>query len=184
MQTVQKILKQLLTQIAKQKNCDDINKLQLPSVKPLTFEVFIRENLESIFISNYRNRSKTNLSKTNTTNNEDYVEYIKTLSNEKTMMIFTDGSALGNPEPTDLGVFIKKNGSESIEIIIAHSVTKINTSYQGELETIRIGTTYAKENKHFYRKPTYICGQPSNNTSHNRAKSSMTKTTMTSPSQK
>ena len=30
---LQKILKQLLTQI-KQKNCDDINKLQLPSVKP------------------------------------------------------------------------------------------------------------------------------------------------------
>ena len=45
------------------------------------------------------------------------------------MMIFTDGSALGNQEPTDLGVVIKKSGLESIEIIIAHAVTKINTSY-------------------------------------------------------
>ena len=35
----QRILK-LLTQIAEQKNCDDINKLQLPSVNPQTFEVF------------------------------------------------------------------------------------------------------------------------------------------------
>ena len=36
----QKILKQLLTQIAKHKNCHDINKLQLPSVNPQIFEVF------------------------------------------------------------------------------------------------------------------------------------------------
>ena len=107
---LQKILKQLLTQIAKQKNYDDINKLQLPSVKPQTFEVFIIENLENIFPNNYRNRLKTNLSKTNTTNNKDCIEYIKSLSNEKTMMIFTDGSALGNPEATGSGVVIKKNG--------------------------------------------------------------------------
>ena len=99
---MQKILKQLLTQIAKQKNCDDINKLQLPSVNPQTFEVFTIDNLVSIFPSNYRNRSKLKISKTNTTNNEDYIDYIKTLSNEKTMMIFTDGSALGNPGPRSL----------------------------------------------------------------------------------
>ena len=45
----------LLTQIAKQKNCDEINKLQLPSVNPQTFEVFTIDNLEIIFPSNYRN---------------------------------------------------------------------------------------------------------------------------------
>ena len=61
------------------------------------------------------------------------------------MTIFTDGSALGNPGPTGLGVAIKKNGPESTEIKIAHAV-KMGTSYQGELEAIRIGTTYAKEN--------------------------------------
>ena len=55
---LQKILKQLLTQIAKQKNCDDINKLQLLSVNSQKFEVFTIDNLESIFPSNYRNRSK------------------------------------------------------------------------------------------------------------------------------
>ena len=143
---LQKILNQLLTQIAKQKHCDDINKLQLPSVNPQTFEVFTIDNLESIFPSNYRNRSKLKLSKTNTTNNEDYIDYIKTLINEKTMMIFTDGSALGNPGPTGSGVVIKKNGPESTEIKIAHAVTKMGTSYQGELQAIRIGTTYAKEN--------------------------------------
>ena len=62
------------------------------------------------------------------------------------MMIFTDGSALGNPGPTGSGVVIKKNGPESTEIKIAHAVTKMGTSYQGELQAIRIGTTYAKEN--------------------------------------
>ena len=59
------------------------------------------------------------------------------------MMIFTDGSALGNPGP---GVVIKKNGSESTEIKIAHAVTKMGTSYPGELHAIRKGTTYAREN--------------------------------------
>ena len=49
---------------------------------------------------------KTNLSKKYTTNNEDYIEYIKILSNEKTMMIFTDGSALGNPGPTGSDVAV------------------------------------------------------------------------------
>ena len=142
---LQKILNQLLTQIAKQKHCDDINKLQLPSVNPQTFEVFTIDNLESIFPSNYRNRSKLKISKTNTTNNEDYIYYIKTLSNEK-MMIFTDGSALGNPGPTGSGVAIKKNGPKSTEIKIAHAVTKMGTSYHWEIESIRIGTTYATEN--------------------------------------
>ena len=130
---LQNILKQLLTQIAKLKNCDDINKLQLPSVNPQTFEVFTIENLESIFPRNYRNRSKTNLSKTNTTNNEDYIEYIKTLSNEQ--------------NNDDLRRWISFGKStESTEIKIAHAVTKMGTSYQGELEAIRIRTTYAKEN--------------------------------------
>ena len=62
------------------------------------------------------------------------------------MMIFTYGSALGNPGPTGKGVVIKKNGQESTEIKIAHAVTKMGTSYQGEPQAIRIGTTYAKEN--------------------------------------
>ena len=62
------------------------------------------------------------------------------------MMIFTYGSALGNPGPTGKGVVIKKNGQESTEIKIAHAVTKTGTSYQGEPQAIRIGTTYAKEN--------------------------------------
>ena len=70
---------------------------------------------------------KTNLSKANTINIEDYIKYIKALSNE--MMIFTDGSALGNPGPTGSGVAIKKNGPKSTEIKTAHAVTKMGTSY-------------------------------------------------------
>ena len=89
--------------------------------------MFTIEILERIFPSNYRNRSKTNLSKTNTTNNEDYIKYIKILSNEKTMIIFTYGSALGNPGSTGSGVVIKKNGPESTEIKIAHAVTKMES---------------------------------------------------------
>ena len=49
------------------------------------------------------------------------------------MMIFTDGSALGNPGPTGSGVVIKKNGPESTEIKIAHAGTKMGTIYQGDI---------------------------------------------------
>ena len=56
------------------------------------------------------------------------------------MMIFTDGSALENPGSTGKGVVIWNNGSESTEIKIAHTVTKMSTSYQEELQAIRIGT--------------------------------------------
>ena len=79
-------------------------------------------------------------------------------------MIWTDGSALGNPGPTGSGVAIKKNGPESTEIKIAHAITKMGTSYQGELQAIRIGIIYAKENINIY-------WQPSSNSSHHRAKS-------------
>ena len=61
------------------------------------------------------------------------------------MMILTDGSALGNPRPTGSCIFIKKNSPGSTDIKITHAVTKMGTSYQGELQAIRIGTIYAKE---------------------------------------
>ena len=72
------------------------------------------------------------------------------------MMIFTDGSALGNPGSTGSCVFIKKNSPESTEIKIAHAVTKMSTSYQGELQAIRIGTIYAKENINISTENLYI----------------------------
>ena len=71
------------------------------------------------------------------------------------MMIFTNGSTLGNPGPTGSGVVIKKYGPKTTEIKIAHAGTKIDTIYQGELHVIRIGTTCAKENINISQK-TYI----------------------------
>ena len=62
------------------------------------------------------------------------------------MTIFTDGLALENLGPTGSGVVIKKNGPGSTEIKIADAVMKMGTSCQGELQAIRIGTIYAKEN--------------------------------------
>ena len=72
------------------------------------------------------------------------------------MMIFLYGSALGNPVPTGSGVVIKKNNPESTEIKIEHVVTKMGTSYQGELQATRIGTIYAKENMNIFRENLHI----------------------------
>lgn len=64
------------------------------------------------------------------------------------MLIFTDGSAVSNPGPTGAGVVIRKNGPTSIQIKKAQAVTKMGTSFVGELEAIRIGTKYARDNLH------------------------------------
>ena len=63
---------------------------------------------------------------------------------------------MGNPGPIGSGLVIKKNGPESTEIKIAHTVTKMGTSYQGELEAIRTGTTYAKENINISKENLHI----------------------------
>ena len=58
------------------------------------------------------------------------------------MLIFTDESAINNPGPTRAGAVIRKNGPTSLPIKLASS----GTSYEGELEAIKISTEYAKEN--------------------------------------
>ena len=55
-----------------------------------------------------------------------------------------DGSAQSNPGPTASGMIIKKQGRNSTLIKIAMAV-KYN-SYEGELESIKIATEYARDN--------------------------------------
>ena len=61
------------------------------------------------------------------------------------MQIFTDGSAISNPVPTEAGAVIRKNGPISLPIKLAKAVTSSGTSYEGELEAIKISADYTKE---------------------------------------
>ena len=62
------------------------------------------------------------------------------------MLIFTHGSAINNPGPTGFGAVIRKNEPTSLPNKLVKAVTSSGTSYEGELEAIKIGTKCAKEN--------------------------------------
>ena len=54
------------------------------------------------------------------------------------LMILTDGSAQGNPGPTKSVVVIKNPGHYSSPIKFAKGISFYGTSYDGEIEAIKI----------------------------------------------
>ena len=70
------------------------------------------------------------------------------------MLIFTDRSATKNPGSTGAGTVIRENGLTSLPIKLAKAVTSyiksyikaVTTSYERELEAIKISTEFVKEN--------------------------------------
>ena len=140
---LQILLKQLLTELAKRKECTRVEQLILPIISPPTFEVFYIHNLEVILPDTLlpTTDNKIGLDKVSM-----YRNYIHGINDHKTMLIFTDGSAMSNPGPTGAGVVIRKNGPTSIQIKEATALSKRGTSFEAELEAINIGTKYAKDN--------------------------------------
>ena len=68
------------------------------------------------------------------------------LNTENTMIIFTDGSALSKPGPVGAGVVIKNKGPKSTPVKLAKAVKQMDTSYEGEIEAIKLAVEYANEN--------------------------------------
>ena len=68
------------------------------------------------------------------------------LNTENTMIIFTDGSALSKPGPVGAGVVIKNKGPKSTPVKLAKALKQIYTSYEGEIEAIKLAVKYANEN--------------------------------------
>ena len=62
------------------------------------------------------------------------------------MMIFTDGSAQGNPGPTWSVAVIKNFGHNSLPIKFARATTFGGANYEGKIEAIKLGTDYTFEN--------------------------------------
>ena len=81
-----------------------------------------------------------------TNNMQHYISSILDTGTNKTVIIFTDGSAQSNSGPTGSGVIIKKQGRNSTPIKIAKAVKYMGSSYEGELEAIKIATEYARDN--------------------------------------
>ena len=76
---LQNIFKQLLTELAIQKNCSDIDSRRLPAINPPTFEIFSIPNLEIIL---------PNILEPKISMDSD-INYIKEINNKNTMLIFT-----------------------------------------------------------------------------------------------
>ena len=77
---------------------------------------------------------------------QHYISSILDTGTNKTMIVFTDGSARSNPGQTGSGVIIKKHGWNSAPIKITKAVKYIGSSYEGELEAIKIATEYVRDN--------------------------------------
>ena len=60
------------------------------------------------------------------------------LNTKNTMIIFTDGSALSNPGPAGAGVVIKNKVPKSTPVKLAKAVKQMSTSYEGEIEAIKL----------------------------------------------
>ena len=61
-------------------------------------------------------------------------------------MVSTDGSAQGNLGTTRSGVVIKNPGQHSLPLELAQAITPCGTSYEGEIEAIKLVTDHAFEN--------------------------------------
>ena len=61
------------------------------------------------------------------------------------MLVFTDRSATTNPGLMEAGAVIRQNGPTNLLIILAKAVTSSETSYEGELEAIKISMEFANK---------------------------------------
>ena len=79
---------------------------------------------------------------------EEYINNLQKDTSDKSMLIFTDGFAQINPGPTGSPTVIKKQGLESAPIKKVKAISSRDTSFEGELEAIYMGTEYAKDTQH------------------------------------
>ena len=68
---------------------------------------------------------------------------LSTNSSLNTMTIFTDGSVQDNSGPTGSGLVNKNSGYHSVSIKHAKTITSCGTSYEGEIEAIKLVTDHA-----------------------------------------
>ncbi len=67
-----------------------------------------------------------------------YAQNIINQAPEKTVIIFTDGSALNNPGPCGAATIIYVEGIRSQPIVSANPISSLSSSYHGELEALKM----------------------------------------------
>ena len=72
---------------------------------------------------------------------DNVIEILKQIE-ENEVVIFTDGSALGNPGPTGAGAVVYLNGYQSSPILLKKGVSPLSNNYTGELVGIQIALEF------------------------------------------
>ena len=127
--------KQVLTVLSKHQKIN-INAIQIPSEIPPSMEFFYIPNLSVTIPTKFSSDE----------GEKNYITEIQQDVTTNTMMIFTEGSAQGNPGPTGSGVVIKNPGQHNSPVKLAKAITSWGSSYEGEIEAIKLGTDYAFQN--------------------------------------
>ena len=123
---------QILTVKSKHQNIS-INAIQIPPEIPPSMEIFYVSNLSVTIPTKFSSDQ----------GEKNYTTEIQQDVATNIMMIFTDGASQGNPNLTGSGVVIKNPGHHSSPIKLAKAIISCGTSYESEIEAIKLCTDYA-----------------------------------------
>ena len=118
------------------------NYVLLPKETPPTFEIF---HIPNLFLTSPETKLQLSVPLENTNNVEHYINSTWDTGTNNTMIVFKDVSVQLNPGPAGSGVIIKKQGHNSTPIKIVKAVIYMGSSYEGELEAIKIATEYPRD---------------------------------------
>ena len=79
---------------------------------------------------------------------EENVREMLDNTDDRDVLVFTDGSALGNPGPTGAGAMVYLDGYQSVPVLLKKSVSPMSNNYTGELVDIQIALEFLPEIDH------------------------------------
>ena len=141
-ENLRSLTKQILQFLSQTKKFN-VQQLLPPKETPATLEIFPLPNL---LLTLSETKLQLSVPLGNTNNMQHYISSILDGGTNKTMIVFTDGSAQSNPGLTGSGVIIKMQGRNSTPIKIAKAVKYVGSGYEeGELEAIKVAIEYARD---------------------------------------
>ena len=135
------LAKQLLTQVAQEKKCS-LDIIELPDETPSSHQTFDIQNLE-VTMPSYE---KPENEKEKNEKEQQYITEILQLPTKKSMIFFTDGSAISNPGAIGAGLVVHKNGFNQRPVKKSTTISSHGYSFEAEITAINIATKYAIEN--------------------------------------
>ena len=90
---------------------------------------------------------------------DEQTENIRDFLNQSTdreVLLFTDGSALGNPGPTGAGAVAYVDGYKCSFVLLKKGVSPLSNNYTGELVGIQIGLEFLSELDYVEKRSIHI----------------------------